>query len=198
MASGSSTVGPLRWIVPRLSGRTIPPMSVNPFSGPSIQGSYMGTMKWIGWMSGTARSGRDRQKRCVWQAGRPGDGAPTSRSALKITGDRRWSCRFCPTPGTSATTSIPCSRRWFAGPDSGDHQQLRRSDRPARHDDLGGMLPLEQAVAHPFHSEAATALDSRRCARACRRTRRFGSPATGRRYAAAALCRTPSAMLNSI
>ncbi len=48
MASGSSIVGPVRRIVPRLSGRIIPPISVNPFSGPSIHGSYIGTMKWIG------------------------------------------------------------------------------------------------------------------------------------------------------
>ena len=145
--------------MPRLSGRTIPPRSVNPFSGPSIQGSYMGTMKWIGWMSGTTSFGRDRQKRCVWQAGRPGDGAPTSRSALKITGESRWSWRFCPTPGTSATTSIPCSRRWFAGPMPDTINNCGDPIVPAVHDDLGGMPPLELAVAHPFHSNAATALE---------------------------------------
>ena len=110
-ATGSSGVGPVRRSEPRLTGRTIPPSSVKPFSGPSIHGSYIGTMKWIGWMSGTGSPGRERQKRWVWQAGRPGEGGPTSRSALKMTGESRWSCRFSPTPGRSATTSIPSERR---------------------------------------------------------------------------------------
>ena len=38
---------------------------VKPFAGPSIHGSYIGTMKWIGWTSGTAKPGRERQKRWV-------------------------------------------------------------------------------------------------------------------------------------
>ena len=67
-------------------------------------------------MSGTGRSGRERQKRCVWHAGRPGDGAPISRSAVKITGDSRWSCRFSPMPGRSATTLTPSERRCSAVP----------------------------------------------------------------------------------
>ena len=110
-ATGSSGAGPVSRSEPRLAGRTIPPSRVKPFSGPSIHGSYIGTMKWIGWMSGTASPGRERQKRCVWQAGRPAEGGPTSRSALKMTGESRWSCRFSPTPGRSATTSIPSERR---------------------------------------------------------------------------------------
>ena len=88
-ATGSSGLGPVSLTVPRLRGRTIPPSSVKPLSGPAIHGSYIGTMKWIGWTSGAGKPGRERQKRCVWHAGRPGDGGPISRSALKITGDNR-------------------------------------------------------------------------------------------------------------
>ena len=44
-------------------------------------------MKWIGCRSGAGSPARERQKRWVWQAGRPGEGGPTSRSALKITGE---------------------------------------------------------------------------------------------------------------
>ena len=47
-ATGSSGAGPVSRRAPRLTGRTIPAISVKPFSGPSIQGSYIGTMKWIG------------------------------------------------------------------------------------------------------------------------------------------------------
>ena len=67
----------------------MPPSRVKPFSGPSIHSSYIGTMKWMGCTSGPGRPGCERQNRCVWQAGRPGEGGPTSRSALKITGESR-------------------------------------------------------------------------------------------------------------
>ena len=87
---------------------------MKPFSIASIQGSTIGTMKWIGWRSGAGSPGRERQKRCVWQAGRPGDGGPISRSALKITGESRWSWRFSPTPGRSATTSMLCEHEFGA------------------------------------------------------------------------------------
>ena len=167
IASGSSTLGPVRRSEPRLAGRTIPPSSVKPFSGPSIQDSYIGTMKWIGWMSGTGRPGRERQKRCVWQAGRPGDGGPTSRSALKITGESRWSWRFSPTPGRSATTSIadaragdpPARRRRAAAAAPSRSSRRRRSPRRA-------CARLDAAVARPLDADAARA---RRTAAAARR-----------------------------
>ncbi len=38
---------------------------------------------------------------------------PRVYQSIGMTG---WSCRFCPTPDTSETTSMPCSLRWAAGP----------------------------------------------------------------------------------
>ena len=194
-ATGSSGAGPVSRSVPRLAGRTIPPSSVKPFSGPSIHGSYIGTMKWIGWMSGTGSPGRERQKRCVWQAGRPGEGGPISRSALKITGESRWSCRFSPTPGRSATTSIPSERRCSAGPTP----ESRRSCADPIVPPHTTTCPARARSMRPScdHSTPTQRVpsNSRRRAVAPVTSSRFASASTGRMYAAAVLWRTPSSML---
>ena len=52
-----------------------------------------------------------------------------------MTGESRWSWRFSPTPGRSATTSMPCVAD-VGGPDAREQEQLRRPDRPAADDDL--------------------------------------------------------------
>ena len=171
-------------------------MSVKPFSGPSIHGSYMGTMKWIGCTSGTGRPGRERQKRCDWQAGRPGDGGPTGRSALKITGDRRWSWRFAPTPGTSATTGMPCSARCAAGPTP---ERISSAGEPivppATTTSSARLRSTRPSRVHSTPTHVAPS-KSRRRAWARVTTRSPGWSATGRRYAAAVLWRMPSRMLN--
>ena len=66
--------------MPRLAGRTMPAISEKPCSGPSIQGSYSGTLKWIGWRSGATRPGPLRAHRWLWACGTPGAGVPISRS----------------------------------------------------------------------------------------------------------------------
>ena len=45
------------------------------------------------------------------------------------------------------------------GTDAGEQQELRRSDRPARDDDLAGTRALDRALAHPLDSDAADALE---------------------------------------
>jgi hypothetical protein len=41
---------------------------------------------------------------------------PRSRGVDQITGSTGWSDRLAPTPGLSASTSMPISIRWSAGP----------------------------------------------------------------------------------
>ena len=81
MSSGSSGDGPLRRMVPRLAGRIIPPMSVNPFSGPLIHGSYMGTMKWIGCVSGTGKPRSRAPEQVRLARGQAGRRRPNRRAA---------------------------------------------------------------------------------------------------------------------
>ena len=67
----------------------MPAISENPVGGPVIHGSYIGTLKQIGWVSGTASSGRLRQNQWTCVTDRPGDGGSTGRSVAKITGESR-------------------------------------------------------------------------------------------------------------
>ena len=70
-----------------------------------------------------------------------------------------WSISRWPTPGTCATTSIPRSRRWPAGPIAGAQQMRRRMDRARRDDDLAaaelGLLAFDQRL----DADAARALE---------------------------------------
>ena len=116
-------------------------------------------MKWIGWMSGTGSPGRERQKRWVWQAGSPADGGPTSRSAPKMTGESRWSCRFSPTPGQVCDDVDPDRAQVVRGAEPREQEELRRPDRPAAHDGLPGPHALDAAVLRPFHPDAARSVE---------------------------------------
>ena len=132
---------------------------MKPFSGPSIHGSYIGTMKWIGWMSGTGSPGRERQKRCVWQAGRPGEGGPTSRSALKMTGREQVVVQVLADAGQVRDDVDAERAQVIRRPDPREQEELRRPDRPAAHDDLLGLRALDAAVLRPLDADAARAVE---------------------------------------
>ena len=54
-------------------------------------------------------------------------------------------------------------------PDAGEEQQLRRADRPAADDHLGGVRALDASVARPFDADAARAVEQQPpCARSQR------------------------------
>ena len=111
----------------------------------------------MGCTSGTARPGRDRQKRCVWQAGRPGDGGPDL--ALSAEDDRREQVvvQVLADPGQVGDDIDAMRGQLRVRPDAGQQQQLRRADRSAGDDHLGRGGALAAAVARPLHAGAACA-----------------------------------------
>ena len=87
-------------------------------------------------------------------AGRTWRGYPKSRDTAG------WSARLAPTPGRSATTGMPRSRRCPAGADARPQQQRRRAVRAGAHNDPGSpdlaargqphrghLVPLDQQAA---------------------------------------------------
>ena len=160
-ATGSSGAGPVSRSVPRLSGRTIPPSSVKPLSGPSIHGSYIGTMKWIGWMSGTGRSGSRAPEEMRLARGQ------TRRRradlALRAEDHRRQKVvvQVLADAGQVGDDVDPERAQVLRGPDAGEQEELRRSDRSAAHDDLLGAGPLDAAVLRPLDADAAGAVEQR-------------------------------------
>ena len=163
-ATGSLAFGPVSRSVPRLSGRTIPPSSVKPFSGPDIHSSYIGTMKWIGWMSGTTQSrprapeemrlARGQTRR--WRAD----------LALRAEDHRREEVvvQVLADPGQVGDDVDPDRAQMLGGPDSGEQEQLRGADRAAADDDLIGVRACRCA---PIDADAARAVEEQAlCGRA--------------------------------
>ena len=72
----------------------------------------------------------------------------------------RWSCRFCPTPGLSSTTSNSKVAQVVRGADAGEHQKLRRTDRASREDHLALRLRAPRlAILPPNHAGGAAAIE---------------------------------------
>ncbi len=119
---------------------------MNPFGGPLIQGSYIGTMKWIGWRSGTGSPAANAQKRWVWQAGRPADGRPDLALRAEDHGGEHVVVEVLADAREVGDDVDPEGAQVICGADAGEQEQLRRADRAAADDDLVGMHVLD-AVA---------------------------------------------------
>ena len=153
---------------PRLTGRTIPPRRVKPFSGPSIHGSYIGTMKWIGWMSGTGSPGPRAPEEVGLAGGQAGGGRPDLALGAEDHGREQVVVQVLADPGQVCDDVDPERAQVICRPDPREQEELRRADRPSAHDDLLGLRALDAAVLRPLHADAAGAVEQQ----APRRARR--------------------------
>ena len=157
---------------------------------PDIHASYIGTMKWIGWMSGTGSPGRERQKRCVWHAG-----SPPRRGADLALGAEDHRREQMVVQVLADTREVgddvdPDIAQVIGRPDPGEQQQLRRADRPPAHNDLFRV----RAAGRPLDADTTRAAEEEPLRLgACHHFEVAPAP---RRYAAATLWRTPSRIVN--
>ena len=124
----------------------------------------------------------------------PSTRSGTGLGELTITGQRRWSWRFFPTPGRSARHSIPSAASSSAGPSPESSRSRGESIAPAHDDHLAGCLeeshaPPPRSISTPVHRPPA---NRRRRAAEPVSTVRLDRPATGSRNADSGVSRTPS------
>ncbi len=188
---------PARVRLPRLLGDTMPPMRVKPHAGPVIHDSYIGTLKWIGCVSGTSSPGLLRQNRCDWVIPVPGAGGSISRlSVVKITGESRWSCRFLPTPGRSTTTSNPRAVSSSAGPMPLRSRMRGESMAPAESTTWSASARMTAPSCSYSTPVTVVPSSSSRCTHAPVTTVSNGEPSTGSAYAFHVESRTPSRIVS--
>ncbi len=160
MSSPSAGSRPASLIVPRLCGRTIPAISVNPVgeSG-SIHGSYIGIAKCSGWRSGTSRPGLLFANRWVCMYG---IAVRRGRDLLRPVDDRREQVVVeVATDAGQVGDDVDAERAQLVGrADARGEQEARGPDRAAGDDDLAlRVRGLDAPAALVLHPDAAVALE---------------------------------------
>ena len=89
----------------------------------------------------------------------------------------RWSCRSAPTPGMSATTSMPMRAQQLGRAEPGELQQLRRVERAAGQDHLAaGVRDARRAAVPVFDADRAPALEQDAAGQRVGLDRQIGPP----------------------
>ena len=111
-----------------------------------------------GWRSGAGRPGSPAPEEVRLSCGAPA-GSGIVRAAREMNVASTWSCRLRPTPGRSATTSIPSAPSSSAGPRP-ESSSFGRLEAPPHTIDLAlGADVGDGALGEKLYTDAAPALD---------------------------------------